>query len=29
MSRKSLQNLAYVALLIILFGTSAGWLGGL
>jgi len=29
MLRNSLQNLAYVALLIVLFGTSLGWLGGL
>lgn len=29
MSRNILQNLAYAALLVVLFGVCTGWLGGL
>lgn len=29
MSGKSLQNLAWVALIIVLFGATSGWLGAL
>jgi hypothetical protein len=29
MSEKGLQKIAYVLLIIVLFGTTSGWLGGL
>ena len=29
MSASGLQKIAYVALLIVMFGTATGWLGGL
>ena len=29
MTARGIRNLAYVALLIVLFGVSTGWLGGL
>lgn len=29
MSRTGLQKIAYVALLVLLFGVATGWLGGL
>lgn len=29
MPRSGFRNIAYVALLIVLFGTASGWLGGL
>ena len=29
MAPKTLQRLAYVALIIVMFGTATGWLGGL
>lgn len=29
MPQSSFRNIAYVALIIVLFGTASGWLGGL
>lgn len=29
MPRSAFRNIAYVALVIVLFGTASGWLGGL
>lgn len=29
MQRSAFRNIAYVALIIVLFGTASGWLGGL
>lgn len=29
MSGKGIQNIAYVALIIVMFGVCTGWLGGL